>query len=147
PGVPAPGGQLRDHLVELAGADQAVLQVARPGIGRAAQDHDALVRILEERLERVTAEIGVDGDGIRAIALERLDGVALGGVAYIAALGVQNHGHARMRLVDVLDGALELILGLAAGVTPGMRPAWPSVAGRISASFWRTSCDRPARSV
>src|SRR2546430_13752051 len=86
-------------------------QVARPGIGRAAQDHDALVRILEERLERVTAEIGVDGDGIRAIALERLDGVALGGVAHIAALGVEKHGHAPMRPVGVLDGALELILG------------------------------------
>ena len=190
----------------------------------------------EERLERVTTEIGVDRDGIGAVALERLDGVALGGVAHIAALGVEDHGHARMRLVDVLDGALELILGLvggvvrelrlvrahqvrggvddgpveledrrgfggdaareafdfrvesharervasfpgarelldesahatrvrppplrffrctsridtAAGVTPGMRPAWPTVAGRTSASFCRTSCDRPEMRV
>src|SRR6185437_14949201 len=32
---------------------------------------------------------------------------------------------------------------IAAGVTPGMRPACPIVAGRDCCSFWRTSCDRP----
>ncbi len=190
----------------------------------------------KERLEGVTAEIGVDRDGIRAVALESLGGVALGCLAHIAALGIENHRYARMLLVDVLDGALELILGLAGGVvrelrlvrahqvgggvddglveledrrgfggdmprealdvrvepharervaslpgarelldeaahatrvrppplrffrctsridtatgvTPGMRPAWPRVAGRTSRSLCRTSCDRPDRSV
>src|SRR5690348_8347643 len=32
---------------------------------------------------------------------------------------------------------------MAAGVTPGMRAAWPKVAGRTCSSFWRTSLDRP----
>src|ERR1700691_2359550 len=32
----------------------------------------------------------------------------------------------------------------AAGVTPGTRAAWPSVAGRTAASCWRTSFDSPA---
>ena len=32
----------------------------------------------------------------------------------------------------------------AAGVTPGTRAAWPTVAGRSCASFWRTSFERPA---
>ena len=32
----------------------------------------------------------------------------------------------------------------AAGVTPAMRAAWPTVAGRICASFCRTSFDSPA---
>ena len=31
----------------------------------------------------------------------------------------------------------------ATGVTPEMREAWPTVAGRWRASFWRISCDRP----
>ena len=155
-------------------------------------------------------------------------------MADVAALGIEDHGHTRMGLVDVLDGALELVLGLvggvvrelrlvgahevrggvhdglveledrrrlggdvrrealdfrvepdahqrvalvpgaleqlaesghatrgclrrlrffrctsridtAAGVTPGMRPAWPSVAGRAALSFWRTSCESPVR--
>ena len=32
----------------------------------------------------------------------------------------------------------------AAGVTPGIRPAAPSVAGRTAFSFWRTSVERAA---
>jgi hypothetical protein len=32
---------------------------------------------------------------------------------------------------------------IAAGVTPEIRPAWPSVCGRCAASFWRTSTERP----
>ena len=31
----------------------------------------------------------------------------------------------------------------AAGVTPGIRPAWPSVSGRSRASFSPTSADKP----
>ena len=33
----------------------------------------------------------------------------------------------------------------AAGVTPGTRAAWPSVAGRTSLSRWRTSWESPVR--
>jgi hypothetical protein len=32
---------------------------------------------------------------------------------------------------------------IAAGVTPGMRPAWPSVAGQASLRRCRTSVDSP----
>ena len=31
----------------------------------------------------------------------------------------------------------------AAGVTPSTRAAWPTVAGRICSSFWRTSFESP----
>ncbi len=32
---------------------------------------------------------------------------------------------------------------MAAGVTPGIRAAWPRVWGLTCVSFWRTSLDRP----
>ena len=92
--VPALRGQLRDDLVQLAPADLQVLQVAGAGIGGAAQDDDAAVLVRQERLQGIAAEVGIHGHGIGAVALEGLDGVALGGVADIAALAVQDHRNA-----------------------------------------------------
>ena len=39
--IPAAGGQLRHHFVELAAADVQILQIAAAGIGGAAQHDDA----------------------------------------------------------------------------------------------------------
>ena len=64
---------------------------SRPALRSAAQDDDALVRVLEEGLDRIAAEIGIHGDRVRAVALEGLVRVLLGGAADVAALGVEDH--------------------------------------------------------
>ena len=47
----------------------------------------------------------------------------------------------RADLLLELDG--DYNIAFAAGVTPGMRPAWPMVSGRTSSSFCFTSLDSP----
>ena len=56
---------------------------------------DALVLVLEERLERIPAEIRIHGDRIGAVALEGFERVALGRVADVAALRIEDHRNAR----------------------------------------------------
>src|SRR4029077_512676 len=73
--VPASRGELGHRLVQRAAADVEILQVARPGVGGAAQDDDAAVGVLQERLERIAAEVGIDRDRVGPVALEGLDGV------------------------------------------------------------------------
>ena len=73
-GIPALRGQLGDRRdTACAPPTSQILHVPRAGIRRAAQDDDALVLMLQERLERIAAQIGIHRDGIRAIALEGLD--------------------------------------------------------------------------
>ena len=75
----------------------------------------------QKGLQGIGAEVGVYGDGIRAVALEGLDRIALGGAADVAALGIENHRHRRVGAVHVFDGALELVLGLVGGVVRDLR--------------------------
>ena len=92
-----------------------------PGLEVRHRTMTPLVRVPQERLERIAAEVGIHRDRVRAVALEGLDGVALGGVADVAALGVEDHRHAGVGAVDVLDGALELVLRLVGGVVRELR--------------------------
>ena len=56
---------------------------------------------------RVKAHVGVDCDGIGLVALERFDGVLLGGGANVTALGIENHGNLRMFVFGVADDVFE----------------------------------------
>ncbi len=105
----------------LPAAGLQVLQIARAGIGGPAQHDHAAIRVRQERLERVGAQIGIDGHGIGAVALEGLDGVTLGGIADIAALASRMTGIPGMMLVDVFNGALQLILGFVRRVMRELR--------------------------
>ena len=120
-GIPAPHRKLRHHDKEFATADVKILQIAGAGIGRAAQDEHAALLVAQEGLEGIAAEIGIDGRGIRAVALENLNGVALGRRTDVAALGIQDHRDAGVGAVDVFDRALELVFGLAGGIVRKLR--------------------------
>ena len=98
-------------MVEPPRSDLEILQIARAGIGGAAEDEDALVLVTQERLERVAPQVRVHGHGVRPVALEGLSSVALGGVADVAPLAVEDHRDVGAGAVHILDGALELILG------------------------------------
>ena len=56
-----------------------------------------------------------------SVALECFDGVALGGVADVAALGIQNHRHVRVGAMDVVDRALELVFRFVRRVVRELR--------------------------
>src|SRR5207342_2340144 len=73
------------------------------------QDDDALVGAVEERLQRITPEVRIGGDGVGAEAIERFGRVMLRGAADVAALGVENDRDARMRGVDMRDEPLQRV--------------------------------------
>src|SRR6185312_8386449 len=93
--VPSGRGELGDGMVETSAAIayRHVLEVARTGVGGATENHDAALLPPQERLQRVAAEVRIYGDRIGSISLESLDGIALGGAADVAALGVENDRH------------------------------------------------------
>ena len=115
-GVPFLGDLLGDHLIKLAAVDHEVLELPRPSVRGAAEDHDAFVAVLQKRLDRIAPEVGVHGDGIGTIALEGLAGVLLGGAADVAAFGIEDHRHAGRALADVAQRIEQLVFGADCGV-------------------------------
>ena len=101
---------LGDVLEQLLAAHVQILKILRARIARAAKNDDALVAVLEERLDRIAAEIRIHRHRIRVVALERLVRVLLGRAADVAALRIQDHDRIRAGRLDVVDGVLELIL-------------------------------------
>src|SRR5262249_32301751 len=107
--VPLLRGKLCDDVIEAAVArDLQVLNIPRTRTRGAAENDDALVCVLQERLERISAEIRIHRDGIGLVALERFERISLGRIADIAALRIEDHRNVRIVLVDVVDRALEL---------------------------------------
>src|ERR1700761_4212957 len=118
---------------------------------------------------RVVRELGfVRADQVRSGVDDRLveleDGRGLSGYVGGEALDLGVEADADERVVSLPDGrqilderahatrAFAFMLRffrwmirmeMAAGVTPGKRPACPTVSGRASVSFWRTSFERP----
>ena len=106
------GNALVQRHSDAAGiSDDEVLEVARPGVRSTAQHDNAAIRAVEVGLHRVAAEIGVGSHSVGTMAVERFDRVVLRSTADVAALGVEDHGHARMALVDVCDQAFQRAFG------------------------------------
>ena len=101
--------------------DQEILQVAGAGVRRATQDDHALVAAVEEGLHRIAAEIGVDRHRVGAVTIESLDDVVLRRAADVAALGVEDHRHAGMIRVDMLDQSRQRVFGAERGEVGDLR--------------------------
>ncbi len=54
-----------------------------------------MLRVCQEGLERVVAQVGAEGDGVGAQGLKGRPGIGLGGGGDIAALGIQDHRDVR----------------------------------------------------
>ncbi len=108
--VPVRGRVVGDAPVQRPAVDHDVLKVACARIRGPTQDEGAAIGTGEERPHRVLAHIGIDRDRIRAVALERLARVRLGGIADVAALRVEDDERGGCALADVADGCLELAL-------------------------------------
>ena len=81
--------------------------------------------------------VRLQGHCVGPVALEHLARVLLGSRPHVAALGVEDHGHARMRVVDVGDEPLERVFGARRGEVRDLRlEGAHQVGGRID--------DRPA---
>ena len=91
------------------------MEIIAARVGGAAQQKSALAWITQIRLDRIKTHIGRQSDSIGTVAHKRFGRVLLGGVADVAALGVQNHRHPRSRLAYVRDQALELVFGAVGG--------------------------------
>jgi len=114
----------RAHRNAVGERDAAALQclkLAAAGIGSAAQDECALAGVFKKRRERVEAEVGIERNRVRLIALECLARIHCRGRADVAALGVQNHRNAGVMLFDVGDALRELLFGADCGIVRDLR--------------------------
>ncbi len=75
--------------------DGYILQIPAPRIRRLAQQEYTFLRILEERVDGVFAEVGAERDAVCAQAFERGPGVGFRGRGDVAAFGVQDDGDQR----------------------------------------------------
>ncbi len=91
PRRPAGFAQFRNLQMEIV----FDLQLRCAGIRSQAERDHPLARESEKRLDAIRAEIGADGRGVAPQPLEKRARVAGGGVADVAALGVENHGNLR----------------------------------------------------
>ncbi len=96
-----------DDLVERFAVHAQILELARAGVGRAAEDNDALVGSREERLECFGSEVRMHGDGVRLQEVEGCIHVPGVRITDVRSLGIQDHQHVRRDGVDVRDRALE----------------------------------------
>ena len=117
--VPRTRRQLGDMFEQLGlalhvGQDSA-LEIIAPGVGRAAQQERTLAGIAQVGFDRIKTHVRRQGDRVSTVAHKRFSRILLSGVADVAALGVQDHRHARSCLADVGDQALELVLRAVGG--------------------------------
>ena len=79
-------------------------------------------RVAKVWLDRVGAQVGVDGDDIGAVAIERLDRILLGGRPDVTTLGIEDQQHdLGIRVVDVRAQPLELWFGALRGEVGELR--------------------------
>ena len=105
-----------DAGVKGSSVQLKVLKIDRTWIGGTAEDHDAFIRTRQEGRKGVCAHIGIHGHGIRAVTVEGLAGVHFCGRPDIAALGVENHRYARIRVVNVGNGQFKIVFAPGGGV-------------------------------
>jgi len=97
------------------GPDLQHLQVGAARVRRTTQHDGAAAGAGEERLECVSSQIRIHGDGIGAVPIEGLGRVALGRGSDVATLGVQNQDDVGMLAADVLAEDLQLPFGSESG--------------------------------
>ena len=103
---PVVGHQSCDVGVDRLTIGDERLDVVTARVARTTEGDDP-ASVFEVRLDRVGAEVRIDGDGVGSVPLERLPGVVLGGGADVATLGVEDQCHVRIGLAHVLADALE----------------------------------------
>ena len=94
---------MRHDAVERFITHQEILEFSAAGVGGSDKDDRALVEAPEERLQRLSAEIGMDRDGICAEFVEGVIGVTLVGRTDVATLGVVDHRHRGRDGLNVSD--------------------------------------------
>ncbi len=107
--------------VQGQAVDEQILEIPGAGIRGAAQQNRAAVGPGEKGQHRVLAHVGIDGDGVGAVALEGLARVGLGGIADVAALRVEDHQRGGRALADVADARGELVLSAQRAVERDLR--------------------------
>src|SRR5471032_3704917 len=107
--VPLARHQARHALVQWFAIGLQELQVRAAWIGGAAQDDHATVGPGQVRVERIFTHVGVDGDSVGAITLERFARVLRGGGADIAALGVEDQRNMRVVFTHVTADVFQLL--------------------------------------
>ena len=134
--VPLLRRELGDAQVQRFAINHLLLQIGAAGVRRAAQQDHALVGVFCERRDRIAAKIRINCYRIGAIAFKRFYCVEVGRAAHIATLGVENHWHLRIAVVDVINGRRELIFSRDGRV---MGELWlvgaNNVVGRINNRF------------
>ena len=94
----------REARVGVRG-DHEVLELPRPGVRGAAEDVGEAVGSIDERRDRLGAEVRVDRDRVGAETVEQGDRLARGGRPDVAALRVGEDGQVRRETrADPLEG-------------------------------------------
>jgi len=106
--VPLLGYFLSDDLPERFASEGEILQFAGARVGSAAEDDGGFVRAVEERLEGLAAQVGMEGDGVETQPVKNRSDVAVVGVADVGALGVANSKDVGMGFLQVVHRQLQL---------------------------------------
>ena len=106
--VPFFSHQARHVLVQRLAVDIQKLQVGTARIRGAAQDDDTALFPLHIRFNGIGTHIGIHGDGVGAVALERLARVLGRGGADVAALGVQDQRDVRILVAQIEANVFQL---------------------------------------
>jgi len=99
---------LGDVLPERLAIERELLQFAVTGVRGAGEDDAGFVGAVEEGLQRPTAEVGVERDGVEAEPVEDAFDITLVRCPVVAALGVANGDDVGMLDAKVVDRVLEL---------------------------------------
>jgi hypothetical protein len=89
------------------------LEIHSAGVGSAAENNNAAVFVIDERLQRVVAEVRTGRRGIKIIIFKKAAGISAGGITDIAAFGIYND---RDITADIISGAFQ---GVQACITLG----------------------------
>ena len=92
-----------DDLPQGLAAEGQVLNLAGAGIRSAADDDASPVFVIEEGLQRVAAEVGIERDGVEAEFVKDGPSISGAGVADVGAFGVADCQDCRLSLPQVCD--------------------------------------------
>ena len=104
------------------------LQVGAARVGSATQHDGATLAALQVRQHRIETHVGIDRHGAGVVTLEGFTGVLLGGGADVAALGIEDQRHLRVRRSDVAAQVFELVFGTRCGEVGDL---WLEGAGQV----------------
>ena len=128
--VPLLGHQARHALVQGHAIRVEKLQVRAARVRGAAQDDHAAVCPRQVGVERILAHVGVDGDGVGAVALERFARVLRGRGADVAPFRVEDQRDVRIVLAHVAADVFQLLFRAQRGKIGDLRLEGAGQVGR-----------------